>query len=98
MPPPPQTSTVSALLLILITLFFPPVGVAMIAGCGADLCVNICLTILGVFPGHIHAYYLEYVYYKRREEIARGIISNEEAPGVYSENVQTGGTGGYGTI
>lgn len=25
----------------------PPVGVFMIAGCGADLLVNICLTVLG---------------------------------------------------
>ena len=25
----------------------PPVGVYMIAGCGADLLVNICLTLLG---------------------------------------------------
>ena len=29
----------------------PPVGVFMIAGCGADLFVNVCLTILGYFPG-----------------------------------------------
>lgn len=29
----------------------PPVGVAMIAGCGADLLINICLTLLGYVPG-----------------------------------------------
>jgi len=96
--PSESTSNVSALILILITLLFPPAGVAMIAGCGADLCVNICLTVLGVFPGHIHAYYLEYVYYKRREEVLRGLPHTEAAAGVYSENVQTGGTGGYGTL
>lgn len=31
----------------------PPVGVYCVAGCGADLLINICLTILGYFPGHI---------------------------------------------
>lgn len=46
----------------------PPVGVFMIAGCGADLLINVCLTILGYFPGHIHAFYLEYVYYDRQEK------------------------------
>jgi Proteolipid membrane potential modulator len=40
----------------------------MISGCGADLLVNICLTLLGYFPGHIHAFYLEYVYFDRREK------------------------------
>ncbi|MBE7179895.1 MAG: YqaE/Pmp3 family membrane protein [Terriglobus roseus] len=29
----------------------PPVGVFLVAGCGADLLINICLTILGYFPG-----------------------------------------------
>jgi uncharacterized membrane protein YqaE (UPF0057 family) len=36
-----------ALLIVLITILFPPVGVAMVSGCGADLFINICLTILG---------------------------------------------------
>ncbi len=67
----------------------PPVGVFLIAGCGADLLINICLTCLGLnfsppppnpfetvlrliqedhnrfFPGHIHAFYLEYIYFDR---------------------------------
>ena len=42
-----------ALLIVLITILFPPVGVAMVAGCGFDLFVNICLTILGCkYPSH----------------------------------------------
>ena len=69
----------------------------MIAGCGADLLINICLTLLGYFPGHIHAFYLEYVYYSRREEASQGIFDNRKRPGVYSENIQTGGRG-YGTM
>lgn len=40
----------------------------MISGCSADLLINILLTLLGYFPGHIHAFYLEYVYFVRREQ------------------------------
>ncbi|KAI9477977.1 MAG: hypothetical protein EXX96DRAFT_233367 [Benjaminiella poitrasii] len=43
---------------ILLTILFPPVGVFIMCGCGADLCINICLTCLGYFPGHIHAFYI----------------------------------------
>lgn len=49
------------------------------------------------FPGHIHAFYLEYVYYHRKDEQAAGFYDNRPAAGVYSDNVQTGGRG-YGTI
>lgn len=49
------------------------------------------------FPGHIHAFYLEYTYFKRREESQAGFFDNRPAPGVYSDNVQTGGHG-YGTM
>ncbi|KAF2841359.1 hypothetical protein M501DRAFT_1000534 [Patellaria atrata CBS 101060] len=87
----------SAILLIIITIFFPPIGVWAVADCGADLLINIALTILGYFPGHVHAFYIEYVYYKRKEESREGIFDNTPAPGVYSSNVQTGGRG-YGTI
>ncbi|KAK4542313.1 hypothetical protein LTR36_006966 [Oleoguttula mirabilis] len=88
---------ISALILVIITIFLPPVGVFMIAGCGADLLINILLTILGYFPGHIHAFYLEYVYFSKREQAQQGIVDNRAAPGVYSDNVQTGGSG-YGTM
>jgi len=74
-----------------------PVGVAIVAGCGLDLITNILLTILGYFPGHIHAYYIEYVYYKRREDARQGIIPTTPAAGVYSDRVQRGGRN-YGTI
>ncbi|KAK3325364.1 plasma membrane proteolipid 3 [Apodospora peruviana] len=89
----------SAVLLVLVTILLPPLGVYAIAGCGADLFINICLTCLGYFPGHLHAFYLEYVYYDRREQTKMGGINTSRAPGVYSERVQSGGTGyGYGTI
>lgn len=62
-----------------------------------DLFINICLTILGYIPGHIHAFYLEYVYYDRREQAREGRFATGPAPGVYSDNVQSGGRS-YGTI
>lgn len=105
----------------------------MIAGCGADLFVNICLTILGYvfssfilsvlglnkpgalavvcallstfqltigryFPGHIHAFYLEYVYFERRSQGQIGNMAVKRAPGVYSDNINSGGRTTYGTV
>ncbi|KAI4227903.1 MAG: hypothetical protein L6R36_002053 [Xanthoria steineri] len=92
------TNPISAVLIIVITIFLPPVGVWMIAGCGADLFVNICLTILGYFPGHIHAFYLEYVYFERRSQGQMGNLAVKRAPGVYSDNVNSGGRTTYGTM
>lgn len=84
----------------------PPVGVFLVAGCGVDLLINILLTLLGYFPGHIHAFYIEYVYVKRRDEVRAGILDARPAPGVYSQKVQNGGNArpvavvqpGYGTV
>ncbi|KIV92623.1 hypothetical protein PV10_03897 [Exophiala mesophila] len=87
-----------ALLIVLITILLPPVGVFLVAGCGADLFVNICLTVLGYLPGHIHAFYIEYVYFDRREQARTGQLTGSDAPGVYSDRVQSGGHQGYGTI
>jgi uncharacterized membrane protein YqaE (UPF0057 family) len=69
----------------------PPVGVYVVAGCGPDLLINIALTILGYFPGHIHAFYVIYVYYNKKEQASEGFYDNRPAPGVFSDNVQTGG-------
>ncbi|KAF2269582.1 putative stress response RCI peptide [Lojkania enalia] len=82
---------VKTILLIVVTIFVPPLGVFLIAGCGVDLLINILLTILGYLPGHIHAFYLEYIYFKRKDEIRAGIYDGRSAPGVYSERVQRGG-------
>ncbi|CUS06810.1 unnamed protein product [Tuber aestivum] len=78
----------SVILLIVITIIFPPLGVFAVAGCGADLLINICLTILGYLPGHLHAFYIEYVYYERKEQAVAGRMASERAPGIYSERVQ----------
>lgn len=48
-------------------------------------------------PGHIHAFYLEFVYYERKEQVREGRFASARAPGIYSERVQSGGQG-YGTI
>ncbi|RDL36411.1 Uncharacterized protein BP5553_05763 [Venustampulla echinocandica] len=88
---------ISAIFLIFVTLFFPPIGVFCVAGCGPDLLINILLTLLGYFPGHIHAFYVEYIYYERREQARTGCFTASRAPGVYSERVQSGGQN-YGTI
>ncbi|KAH7071493.1 hypothetical protein BKA63DRAFT_419757 [Paraphoma chrysanthemicola] len=82
---------IKTLLLIIITIFIPPIGVFLVAGCGMDLFINILLTLLGYLPGHVHAFYLEYVYYKRRDEVRAGIYDAKPAPGVYSKKVQNGG-------
>jgi hypothetical protein len=50
---------------------------------------------LSYFPGHIHAFYIEHQYYKRKAEAKAGIVA-PPAPGVYSQRIQRGG--GYGTI
>jgi uncharacterized membrane protein YqaE (UPF0057 family) len=76
----------------------PPVGVFLVAGCGADLLINILLTCLGYFPGHIHAFYIEYVYVKRRDEVRAGIYNAKPAPGVYSQKVQNGGQRARGVV
>ncbi|PYH36984.1 YqaE/Pmp3 family membrane protein [Aspergillus neoniger CBS 115656] len=103
-----MAGTCSILCLILITLFIPPLGVFMISGCSVDLLINILLTILGwslteftlcrYLPGHIHAFYLEYVYYANRN--AGTGEAPRRAPGVYSERIQRGRNHHttYGTI
>ncbi|KAJ1301928.1 hypothetical protein OPQ81_000767 [Rhizoctonia solani] len=48
----------SDIILILVTIIFPPAAVAIMSGCSCDLLINLCLTILGYIPGHIHAFYL----------------------------------------
>ncbi len=53
----------------------------MVAGCGMDLVVNICLTLLGYIPGHIHAFYIEYIYFDRRDRARQGQLTGRDAPG-----------------
>jgi len=77
--------------LILITIFIPPLGVFIVAGCGADLLVNILLTFLGFIPGHFHAFYIIFVYYNRKDQRKKGIPVGPEAPLIFSDRVNYGG-------
>ncbi|PKY03863.1 putative stress response RCI peptide [Aspergillus campestris IBT 28561] len=93
-----MAGTGSMLCVILITIFIPPLGVFLISGCSADLLINILLTCLGYFPGHIHAFYLEYVYYQNRRTPMYGTY--QPAPGVYSDRIKNGPNQdvNYGTV
>lgn len=50
--------TASDICKIILAVILPPVGVFLERGCGADLLINILLTILGYIPGIIHALYV----------------------------------------
>ena len=43
---------------ILLSILLPPLGVFLQVGLGAQFWINILLTILGYFPGVIHAIYI----------------------------------------
>ncbi|QKX63060.1 uncharacterized protein TRUGW13939_10228 [Talaromyces rugulosus] len=47
--------TASDICKIIFAVILPPLGVFLERGCGADVLINICLTILGYIPGIIHA-------------------------------------------
>jgi len=51
-------SLFSDIIKIIIAILLPPLGVFLERGCGADLLINILLTILGYIPGIIHALYV----------------------------------------
>jgi hypothetical protein len=53
---------------------------------------NILLTISThrYFPGHVHAFYLIYVYYNRNEKIRQGGLTGKRARGIYSDEIQKG--------
>lgn len=42
--------------------------------------------------------YLEYVYFERRSQGQMGNMAVQRAPGVYSDNVNSGGRTTYGTV
>ncbi|KAK4171872.1 hypothetical protein QBC36DRAFT_198329 [Triangularia setosa] len=67
------------------SFFCPPLAVALLAGCGTDVCINICLCLLGMVPGYIHAWYLVYVYLDNKK------LSKQPEGGrpfVYSDKLQ----------
>ncbi|MGB5983078.1 MAG: YqaE/Pmp3 family membrane protein [Nonlabens sp.] len=46
------------ILTIILNIFLPPLSVLLNRGVGKDLLINIILTILGIIPGIIHAFYV----------------------------------------
>ena len=46
------------LIRIIIAILLPPLGVFLQVGLGKHLWINVILTILGYFPGIIHAVYI----------------------------------------
>ncbi|KDN39534.1 UPF0057-domain-containing protein [Tilletiaria anomala UBC 951] len=90
----------SDVLLILVSILFPPAGVAFLSGCSCDLLINICLTILGYLPGHVHALWLIYKHVQARERFGlqgftyKGNGRYEATPGA----VQNQAPPSYGTI
>lgn len=69
----------------------PPLGVYIVAGCGPELVINIALTILGFLPGHIHAFYVIYVHYNKKDQVSERFFDSLPVSDVYNDNVQTGG-------
>ncbi|KAL2257415.1 hypothetical protein VTK26DRAFT_204 [Humicola hyalothermophila] len=86
-----SSDTVSTLILAVLCFIFPPLGVGLMAGCGPDLLMSILLTFFLWLPAILHAFYLLYVYYDRREKVKSGVLLTERAPFVFSEKIQTGG-------
>lgn len=43
---------------ILLSIVVPPLGVFLQVGIGKDFWINLLLTLLGYFPGLIHAVYI----------------------------------------
>lgn len=43
---------------ILLNIFLPPVSVLLNKGLGKDFIINVILSILGLLPGIIHAFYV----------------------------------------
>ncbi|KAK9366988.1 hypothetical protein V1509DRAFT_627890 [Lipomyces kononenkoae] len=50
--------TPSDIIKLIFAFFLPPLGVFLATGCGADLLINVILTILGWVPGILHAIYV----------------------------------------
>ncbi|EFR01206.1 hypothetical protein MGYG_04209 [Nannizzia gypsea CBS 118893] len=86
-----SAETCAAVILVLVTILFPPAGVFFIGGCSPDLLINIVLTILGYFPGHIHAFYTLWVYYDRKGRGREGRDKAKNPPGIFSKRILNGG-------
>jgi uncharacterized membrane protein YqaE (UPF0057 family) len=55
---PKTKENTMSLLMILLTIFLPPVAVAMKEGIGGQFVINVVLTLIGWLPGVIHAFWV----------------------------------------
>ncbi|GAA5952082.1 hypothetical protein JCM10213_005356 [Rhodosporidiobolus nylandii] len=62
----------SDIILVLVAIIFPPASAAFLTGCSCDLLINICLTLLGYIPGHLHAFWLIYRNAQAEERYGQG--------------------------
>ncbi|KAJ7853742.1 hypothetical protein B0H13DRAFT_1200479 [Mycena leptocephala] len=62
----------SDFLLILVAILCPPIATFLISGCGCDLLIDICLSILGYLPGHIYCFWLIYRKVEAEERFGEG--------------------------
>jgi uncharacterized membrane protein YqaE (UPF0057 family) len=46
-----SNSTKANICALIMAVLLPPVGVAMVSGCGMKVCINILLCLLGYIPG-----------------------------------------------
>jgi len=79
----------SDVVLIIVAILFPPAAAGFITGCSCDLLINICLTILGYIPGHIHAFWLIYRRIQAEERYGHGgyqYVGNGHYQPVYNAN------------
>ena len=95
----------SDVVLMLVALLFPPISAAMITGCSCDLLINVvrsilhfnkrlsnvkCLTVLGVLPGTIHAFWLIY-----KVSCLLHLVANQADVPQKMKAEETFGEGGY---
>jgi len=83
----------SDICLILVAILFPPAAVAFMTGCSCDLLINVCLTVLGYIPGHIHAFWLIYKKMKAEEQFGHGgyrYVGNGHYEAAYAQGAPVG--------
>ncbi|KAK4204263.1 hypothetical protein QBC40DRAFT_104620 [Triangularia verruculosa] len=74
----------TAFIALALSFLHPALCVTFLAGCGTDVCINLCLLILGVIPAYFHAWYLVYVYLDNKKLLKAPIGGR---PFVYSDRL-----------
>ncbi|GAA5943304.1 hypothetical protein JCM3775_002611 [Rhodotorula graminis] len=102
-----ETSSGSEMCLYVIAFFIPPLAVAMRSGHGVNGCdvlINICLWILGFFPGIIHAFWLVSKSFRYNPSPRVHVVYHQQpqpivhhgAPAAYGEQAAYGAPAAHG--